>query len=125
MNSVISPIYIDNQNNKAWLVNETAPIAYLPILRPMFSLMREHGIRLHPIWIKSDSNLLADYASRGALDLLMPMLPNWHEHVKDLQRYIPLKHYAKPGPLFLFKNGYVDGRDVPDARTDKFADTHV
>ena len=84
----IIPIYIDNQNNKAWLVNETAPIPYLAILRPMHAIMREYKIRLYPIWIKSDANELADLASRGELKDLEKLLPKWRTMVKHVQKYI-------------------------------------
>ena len=117
------PIRIDNTNNLAWIINETAPIQYLPILRPMISLMRQYNIKLYPVWVKSEANILADAASRADWETIARILPTWREEVAETL-YIPLSTYSKPGPLFLFKHGYYD-REVPGAWETELAEvTH-
>ena len=63
LRDLMIPIFIDNSNNLAWLLKETAPLAYLSVLRPMQQLMLEYGIRLYPVLIPSAANELADLRS--------------------------------------------------------------
>jgi len=107
------PIRVDNTNTVSWLEKQSAPIPYLPIIRPLISLMREYNIRFYPIWTASKANELADLASRGEIVKLKSLLAEWRQAV-DTSIYCPLPTYMKPGPLFLWRHGYY-GRDVPDA----------
>ena len=97
--NMMVPIHIDNKNNHSWLTKDTAPVAYLSILHPLYTLMREHNIRLFPVWVSSKSNDLADLASRGELDELRAKLPAWREHAAGFVKRVPLPSHAKPGPL--------------------------
>ena len=117
------PIHIDNKNNLSWLTKDTSPISYLPILHPLYTMMRENRIRLYPIWICSKANKLADLASRGDLEELESLLPEWKKHAVELPQNVPLPMHDCPGPLFLFKHGYVDGRKINETWTTPYADT--
>ena len=109
------PVRVDNTNALHWLINQSAPIPYLCILRPLFALMMEHNIRLYPIWIASLANDFSDWASRGWIDKILAKLPTW-KATTDTSLYCPLPSYMSPGPLFLWRHGYY-GRDVPQAWT--------
>ena len=106
------PIFIDNSNNLAWLIKETAPIGYLPVLKPLLSLMMKHNIRLYPILIPSKVNELADLASRGDTQKLDAMIPPW-KSLAPQRITVRLPNHSKPGPLFLWKKGYIDQRPLP------------
>ena len=110
------PIYIDNSNNLAWLLKETAPIPYLPILRPIHDVMMQHRIRLYPILIKSEVNIFSDLASRGQLKELQTLIAGraWRL-VRQTEIFIEIPNHTRPGPLYLFKHGYADGRKVSSA----------
>ena len=110
------PIYIDNSNNLAWLLKETAPIPYLPILRPMHDVMMQHRIRLYPILIKSEVNIFSDLASRGQLKELQTLIAGraWRL-VRQTEIFIEIPNHTRPGPLYLFKHEYADGREVSSA----------
>jgi hypothetical protein len=119
---LIVPIHIDNTNNLAWIAKETAPIPYLPILRPLFTILRTYRIRLYPIWIASKANVLSDLASRGEIEKLTELLPSWKENITTDYK-IPRPAHTIPGPLFMFKYGYVDGREVDETWSTPTADT--
>ena len=73
----------------------------------MLNLMLDFNIRFYPSLISSRANKLADAASRGALDELNELLPTWTAYApRDLRVRLP--NHTRPGPLFLWKKGYVD-----------------
>ena len=105
--NMLIPIFIDNSNNLSWLVKETAPLGYLAILKPMQLLMLQYNIRFYPTLISSKSNVLADMASRNQIVELNNLLPNWKQYApKSVNIRLPM--HTKPGPLYLWKKGYVD-----------------
>ena len=114
------PVRMDNTNAIQWILKGSAPIPYLPILKPLLSLMRTNRIRLYPIWIPSKANKLADWASRGKIKEIIQQLPNWKAET-DTSLTCPLPDYTKPGPLFLWTHGYY-GQEIPDASMTPMAD---
>ena len=113
------PVRIDNTNAISWLVKGTAPVPYMALLRRIQMLMFENNVSLYPVWVKSESNKLADLASRGDLTELKQLLPNWQLQVPMTERFSVMKSLY-PGPLFLYGKGYLDGRIVNAWGDDSF-----
>ena len=103
------PIRIDNSNAYVWLVKGSAPVAYMPLLRAIQTVIFDSNITLYPIWVPSKVNLLADMASRGET------ITDEMKKITKLKETFTAVNHLIPGPNFLFGKGYLDGRVVTDA----------
>ncbi|KAK3236023.1 hypothetical protein CYMTET_53817 [Cymbomonas tetramitiformis] len=61
-------VRIDNQCALTQVDKFWGPVEYIPLLRKIFYLCAQHDIRLHPKYISSKDNLLADLLSRLKLE---------------------------------------------------------
>ncbi|KAK3288007.1 hypothetical protein CYMTET_4513 [Cymbomonas tetramitiformis] len=57
-------VNVDNQSALFQIKRWWGPVAYLPLLRQLFYACSKHDIRLQPVYISSEDNLLADLLSR-------------------------------------------------------------
>ena len=102
------PLRIDNKNALSWIIKASGPIPYMGLIRAIVQILHDNNIRVYPVYVTSESNKLADLASRGEIDELKKLIPEWKNKVA-LKEIFERPRHLIPGPLFLFGKGYVNG----------------
>jgi hypothetical protein len=78
------------------------------LIRAFIDILHDQKMRLYPVFVKSECNLLADLASRGKFNELDLLIPQWRNSVNMHEIYARPRHLT-PGYLSLFGKGYIDG----------------